>query len=213
MKKIVLFAFVAFSLAANAQHVTPLSVELTEINLDSLRTLYMQQPTMYRAALDVLSQELAKDAEEIKTAKKILKGEQTHAKEKDNVLKEGTKMAASLKGLYAKEESELKSMQKIIETQQKTVVQQTELTQEARDSYMEILDAQQKELGYSLREIAERNTAIMDIENMLQNAQSSLQGFIQETQQKAAELAQLEATHKERVNMIKQEQKADKSMQ
>lgn len=213
MKKLVLLAFMAFSMAAMAQHVTPLDIQITEVNLDSLRNLYLQQPTMYRAALDVLAQNLAKDGEKIKAAKNVLKVEQNHGKEKDNVLKEGAKMAASLKNLYAKEENEIKSMQKIIENQQKTVNKQVELTQDARDSYLQILETQQKELGYSLREIAERNGAISEVEATLQNAQSSLQGYIQETQQKATELAQLEALLKERVNIVKQEQKAAKSMQ
>ena len=109
MKKIFFIAFMALGMSAMAQHVTPLSIELAEVKIDSLRTLYVTEPTMYRASLEVVAQSLAKNAEDIKAAKSELKVEQAHAKEMGNSLKEATKMAASLKKLYAKEEGELKS--------------------------------------------------------------------------------------------------------
>ena len=213
MKKLFLLAFMAVSTLAFAQHVTPLSFRVADVNLDSLRTLYVAEPTMYRAALEVVAQNLAKNAEEIKAAKAVLKVEQAHAKEMGNSLKEATKMTASLKKLYAKEESELKSMQKVVEKQQKTLNKQKELNQETRDNYLQILEKQQKELGYSIREVANRQRAISDIETTLQNGQTRLQSYIQETQQKATELAQLEAQLKERTATLKAEQKSAKSMQ
>ena len=213
MKKILFIAFLALGMSAMAQHVTPLSIEIADMKLDSLRTLYVSEPTMYRAALEVVAQNLAKNAEEIKAAKAELKVEQAHAKEMGNSLKEATKMNASLKKLYAKEESELKSMQKVVEKQQKTLNKQKELNQETRDNYLQILEKQQKELGYSIREVADRQHAISDMETTLQNGQTRLQSYIQETQQKAVELAQLEAQLKERTATLKAEQKSAKSMQ
>ena len=186
MKKILFLAFMALGMSAMAQHVTPLSIQLAEVKLDSLRTLYINEPTMYRAALEVVAQSLAKNAEEIKAAKAELKVEQTHGKEMANSLKEATKMAASLKKLYTKEESELKSMQKVVEKQ---------------------------ELGYSLREVADRQRAIADLETSIQNGQTRLQTYIQETQQKALDLAQLEAELKARTATLKAEQKTAKSLQ
>ena len=75
MKKILFLAFMALGMSAMAQHVTPLSIQLAEVKLDSLRTLYINEPTMYRAALEVVAQSLAKNAEEIKAAKAELKGQ------------------------------------------------------------------------------------------------------------------------------------------
>ena len=103
MKKIFLIAFLALGMSAMAQHVTPLSIELYDVKLDSLRTLYVSEPTMYRASLEVVAQNLAKNAEEVKAAKAELKVEQAHAKEMGNALKEAAKMTASLKKLYSKE--------------------------------------------------------------------------------------------------------------
>ena len=96
-------AFMAMSMVMMAQHVTPLNIQIAEVKLDSLRTLYQTEPTMYRASLDVVAQQLARNNEELKQAEAELKSEQAHAKEMENAIKEATKMSASLKKLYAKE--------------------------------------------------------------------------------------------------------------
>ena len=213
MKKILFLAFMALGMSAMAQHVTPLSIQLADVKLDSLRTMYINEPTMYRAALEVVAQSLAKNAEEIKAAKAELKVEQNHGKEMGNSLKEATKMTVALKKLYTKEESELKAMQKVVEKQQKTLNKQKELNQTTRDNYLLFLEKEQKELGYSLREVADRQRAIADLETSIQNGQTRLQTYIQETQQKALDLAQLEAELKARTTTLKAEQKTAKSLQ
>ena len=198
---------------AFAQHVTPLSFRVADVNLDSLRTLYQAQPTMYRASLDVIAKQLSQNASDIKAAKAQLKVEQAHAKERGNSIKEATKMASSLKKTYSQEEKTLKSMQKTVEKQQRTVNKQMGLNQETRDSYLAFLEQQQRELGYALREVAERLRAVAELETSIQNGQTDLQSYIQETQQKATDLALFEAQHKERTALIKAEQKSAKSMQ
>ena len=55
MKKIFFMAFVALSVSAMAQQVTPVNITLAEFNVDSLRTLYMTEPIMYRASLDAVA--------------------------------------------------------------------------------------------------------------------------------------------------------------
>ena len=213
MRKIFLMAFMALGVSAMAQHVTPISFQIADPKIDSLRTLYISEPTMYRAALEVAAQNLAKNADDLKAAKAELKTEQAHGKEIANSLKSASKMAASLKKTYAKEESELKSMQKVVEKQQKTLNKQKDLNQESRESYLQFLEKQQKELGYSLREVADRQRAIADLETAIQNGQTNLQSYVQETQQKATALAQMEAQYKERVAIVKAEQKTAKTLQ
>ena len=121
MRKFFLMAVLALSVSAFAQKVTPLNITLAEFKLDSLRTLYMAEPIMYRASLDAVAQALEKNEQEIKAAKAELKVEQQHAKEMAKSLKSTASMTASLKKLYAKEESELKAMSKVVEKQQKTL--------------------------------------------------------------------------------------------
>ncbi len=213
MKKFFLMAFAALSMSAMAQSVTPLSITLAEFKVDSLRSLYMSEPIMYRAALDNVSKALAKNADEIKAAKSVLKVEQQHAKEMTNGMKEASSLAASLKKLYAKEEQELKSMQKAVEKQQKTLGKQSELTQDTREAYTVFLDKQQKELGYALREVAERARAVAELETQINTRQSQMQAYEQQVSQKTAEITMLEKQLKERQNSVKSEQKAAKSMQ
>lgn len=213
MRKIFVLAFLALGLSVMAQHVTPLNIEIADVKIDSLRTLYFNEPMMYRASLDVVAQELAKNAEQIKLAKAELKDEQSHAKEMGNSLKDALKMTAALKGVYGKEESALKSMQKTVEKQQRKLTTNRRLNQEARDNYSQMLEKQQKELGYSLREVAERQRSVAELETTIQNWQTTLQNYVQETRQKAADIAALEATYKQRLAMLKAEQKTAKTMQ
>jgi chromosome segregation ATPase len=213
MKKVFLLAFMALSLSVAAQKVTPLTIELAEVDINALRAQYQSEPIMYRAALDKLSKDLEGDAAEIKNAKAQLKVEQSHSKEMEKSLKEAEKMAASLKSLYTKEEAELKKMMQTVQKQQQTLSKQVELNEETRESYVAFLEKQQKELNYSLREVADRQRAISDLEATISNSKTNMQYYVQAVNQKAADLANIEAQHKQRVSTVKAEQKSAKSMQ
>ena len=58
MKNVFVIFLMGFSLTIMAQHVTPLDIKIAELNLDSLRGAYLAQPTMYRASLDVVAEQL-----------------------------------------------------------------------------------------------------------------------------------------------------------
>ena len=87
------------------------------------------------------------------------------------------------------------------------------LAKESRDNYKQALERHQKDLGYALREVAERQRAMSDFETTIQNATTSNQDYWAEVNQKAADLANLETQLKERQAQIKSEQKSAKSMQ
>jgi len=212
MKKIFVMAFLALGLSAMAQHVAPLTIKIADLPVDSLRAKYLSEPVMYRAALDAVSLELTKNGEQIKAAKEELKDEQNHAKEMDGSLKEALKMTAELKKVYDNEEASLKAMQKTIEKQQRKLASNRRLNKTARENYAQMLEKQQKELGYSLREVAERQHSVSDLETSIQNWQTSLQYFVQEAMLKEGEIANLEALLKQRQAELKEELKAAKKM-
>lgn len=212
MKKIVVVALMAFSMAAVAQQVTPLSIQLAEFNRDSLRNLYLSQPAMYRASLDVVAKDLAKNADEVKAARAELKIEQAHAKEIGNSLKKATKMAASLKKLYGKERGELNKMRNAVEDQQKTLKNQVELNEATRNSYFAFLEKEQHELGDAISEVADRLRSIEDLENAIRAGQTSLQSYGSQLAQKGAELDRIDAQLKQRVASVQAEQKTAKTM-
>lgn len=212
MRKFFLMAVLALSMSAFAQRVTPLNITLAEVKLDSLRTLYLAEPIMYRASLDAVAQALEKNDKEIKAAKTELKVEKQHAKEMGTSLKKAESMVASLKKLYGKEENELRSMSKTVEKQMKTLGKQNELNDETRNLYRSFLERQQQELNYSLRDVAERARAISDLETSIQNAKSNLSQFEQQANLKESELKFMETQLKERQKLVKEEQKAAKSL-
>ena len=130
-----------------------------------------------------------------------------------NSLKVASKMTAAMKKLYSQEEAELKAMQKTVEKQQKTFAKQKDLNQDTRDSYNLFLENEQKELSYSLREVADRQRAITDLETYLQTTQGQLQNFQQEITQKTASFVQIETELKTRMTTVKVEKKAAKGLQ
>lgn len=213
MKKVFLLGFLALSMVAMAQQVTPVTVEIAELKIDSLRAAYLSQPPMYRTALEMQAAQLEQSRKALDEAKATLKAEQKHAKEMEAAIKDAAKMAANLKKLYAKEQTELKAMQKNVEKQQKTLSKQKDLNDASRKAYRNLLDREQRELGEAIDEVSARINSMSELETTLQNEQSNLQAFNTQVAQKALEIERLEAVYKERLAILKAEQKAAKSLQ
>jgi len=213
MKKLFIIAFLALSAVVVAQHVTPLNISVADLKLDSLRSLYQTEPRMYQAALAVVDQQLNKNAEDVKSAKAQLKAEQAHAKEMESALKDASQLIDALKKLYDKEEAELRAMQKTVDRQQRTVHKQRELSKDTRDDYLLLLQKEQKELDYALREVTERQRAVMDMETTLEKSKRDLVNYSQEILQKKLNLEQIEEKVKQYTATVKAEKKSAKSMQ
>lgn len=213
MKKLFVMTFLGLSMVVLAQHVTPLSIQVAEINLDSLRTAYLAQPLMYRASLDVVAEQLEENEKQIKMAKEELKTEMKHSKEMNKALEEGLKMAASLKKDYTQEEGELLSMRKVFEEQQKNINKPNRLNQQTKDAYIKVLEQQQELIEQSLTEITQRMQAVTKMEEILRTAQLDGQLYEQEIEKKAFDLAQIEALYKARKDTLKSERKSAKNIQ
>ncbi|MBR1878914.1 MAG: hypothetical protein IJ814_07950 [Paludibacteraceae bacterium] len=213
MRKIFMIAFAAMSMAVMAQHVTPIGVEIKDLKLDSLRDAYLSQPAMYMASLKTMEQGLEQNLAQLKKSRAELKTEQAHAKEMSATIQEAFKLAGSLRKTYEQEEHDLIAMQKTIEKQLLAMGKKVELNQETRDSYNELLTSQQKELNYSLREVADRKRAITDVEEKLRSGQNAVQIYNQEVIQKAADITTLETQCKTQIATLKKEQKLAKSIQ
>lgn len=212
MKKIFTIALLALGMTAVAQNVTPLNIQIPELKFDSLRSLYISEPSMYRASLEVLVGQYAEVDRQIKTAKTELKAEQDHSKAMSLMIKEANALADDLIKLYTKEAAELKSMQKNIEKQQKTLAKRVALNEKSRDTFSKVLDREQTQLNQSLVAVAERQRDMTDQLNQLQNMQTQLQGYESEIQKKSMEITQLETIYKERLAALKAEQKTAKSL-
>ena len=212
MKKIFIIAFVSLSMATMAQHVSPLSFQIAEINLDSLRNAYLSQPTMYRASLEVVAEQLEQNAQQIKSATQELKQEQVHGKEIARATKEANKNLTALQNLYEKEESEKDALLVMIEQQKKKLTRQDKINSQTTDYYVKMLNEQQQIVEQSMSDLKIRK---QQVEQLLEEWQALLlkyQTYNQEIEKKAFELAQTEVLLKERMKILKEEQKAAKSL-
>ena len=212
MKNVFVIFLMGFSLTIMAQHVTPLDIKIAELNLDSLRGAYLAQPTMYRASLDVVAEQLEENAQQIKEAQNELRIEMTHAKEMRRVLNEGLKRLSVLKKIYAKEEAEIKSLMETLENQRQKLEKQTELNQQTRDGYIQMFSNEYSRLEQTLSDIANRVQEATQLSNELQNATFAYQTYEQELERKAFDLAQVEALYETRKDALKAEQRAAKSL-
>lgn len=212
MKNVFVIFLMGFSLTIMAQHVTPLDIKIAELNLDSLRGAYLAQPTMYRASLDVVAEQLEENAQQIKEAQNELRIEMIHAKEMRRVLNEGVKRLSVLKKTYAKEEAEIKSLMETLEDQRQKLEKQTELNQQTRDGYIQMFSDEYSRLEQTLSDLATRVQEATLLSNELQNATFAYQTYEQELERKAFDLAQVEALYETRKDALKAEQRAAKSL-
>lgn len=212
MKNVFVIFLMGFSLTIMAQHVTPLDIKIAELNLDSLRGAYLAQPTMYRASLDVVAEQLEENAQQIKEAQNELRIEMIHAKEMRRVLNEGVKRLSVLKKTYAKEEAEIKSLMETLENQRQKLEKQTELNQQTRDGYIQMFSNEYSRLEQTLSDLANRVQEATLLSNELQNATFAYQTYEQELERKAFDLAQVEALYETRKDALKAEQRAAKSL-
>lgn len=212
MKKFFTLALLAIGMTTMAQNVTPLNIQIPDLKFDSLRSLYVAEPAMYRASLEVLSSQYAEVEKQLKSAKNELKAEQEHAKAMGTMIKESTSLANDLIKLYTKETEEIKDMQKTIDKQLKALNKQSALNQESRETFGKVLDRERNQFSRSLSEVAERQHDMADQLNQLRNMDVQLQSYIAQVERKANDLAGLEAVYKERLAALKAEQKTAKSL-
>jgi len=212
MKKFFTIALLALGMTAVAQNVTPLNIQIPDLKFDSLRSLYVSEPAMYRASLEVLVSQYAEVDKQLKSAKTELKAEQEHAKAMGSMIKESTSLANDLIKLYTKESAEIKDMQKVIDKQQKALNKKSALNKESRETFAKVLDRERNQLNRSQEEVAERQRDVNDQLKQIQNMDTQLQAYIAEVERKANDLAGLEAVYKERLAALKAEQKTAKSL-
>lgn len=212
MKKLFIIAFVSLSIATMAQHVNPLAISVAEINLDSLRAAYLAQPTMYRASLEVVAEQLEQNAQQIKSATQELKQEQAHGKEIARATKEANKNLTALQKLCEKEESEKDALLVMIEQQKKKLTRQDKINSQTTDYYVQMLNEQQQIVEQSMSDLKIRKQQVEQLLEEWQALQLKYQTYNQEIEKKAFELAQTEVLLKERMKILKEEQKAAKSL-
>ena len=167
---------------------------------------------MYRASLEVVAEQLEQNAQQIKSATQELKQEQAHGKEIARATKEANKNLTALQNLYEKEESEKDALLVMIEQQKKKLARQDKINSQTTDYYVQMLNEQQQIVEQSMSDLKIRKQQVEQLLEEWQALQLKYQTYNQEIEKKAFELAQTEVLLKERMKILKEEQKAAKSL-
>lgn len=208
MKKIgFIFASVALCATLNAQHVTPLTINLPDFSLDSLRTVYAADAPMYRAELERIQNVQDANEKAISQARRELKDEKTHAKDVAAYLKERESAITNLQKACETEQKALANMQSSVEKTLKKVQKTSLLNRQSQDMRVTALQGDKKEVIRLQDELAARQKRLTAMLDRVRADQGELATFNIEIQNKEVDLTQLENTLKVRKESVKAELK------
>lgn len=208
MKKIgLIFASVALCTTLNAQHVTPLNINLPDFSLDSLRTVYAADAPMYRAELERIQNVQDANDKALSQARRELKDEKAHAKDVVAYLKERESAIASLQKACETEQKALSDMQSSIEKTLKKVQKSSLLNRQSSDARTTALQGEKKEVIRLQDELVARQKRLTAMLDRVRADQGELATFNMAIQNKEVDLTQLENTLKVRKESVKAELK------
>ncbi|MBQ7647502.1 MAG: hypothetical protein IJS92_00285 [Paludibacteraceae bacterium] len=206
MKKSIIFAFfVMLTMSMSAQHVAPLNIHLTEFNLDTLRSIYQGQS--YLLELQRLDKLLKDDTKVLKEAKEQLKTEKEYYKNMSGYVTKAEASFKNLQTLSQKELDEFKKLKDNSEKQLRTVNAATQLSTEIRNKAVDHLQEQRRALDAAINATTSRQTQLANQPVQLQQIRTDLMVLNNELTNKETDIKQLEATLKQRRDIIKAETK------
>ena len=206
MKTTFILAIVAMlTMSMSAQHVTPLNLHITEVNLDELRAQYSGQS--YLLELQRLDKLLKDDTKMLKDAESQFKTEKEYLKSMTSYI---DKAEASFKKLQEMSKKEIDELTKLKENADKQLTQLnkiTDLNLETRDKAVEQLQQQRRGLDAAINATANRQTQLANHPQQIQLIRTDLMVFNNELINKETDIKQMEATLKSRREIIKAETK------
>ena len=206
MKKSIIFAFfVMLTVSMSAQHVAPLNIHLTEFNLDTLRSIYQGQS--YLLELQRLDKLLKDDTKVLKEAQEQLKTEKEYYKNMSGYVTKAEASFKNLQTLSQKELDEFKKLKDNSEKQLRTVNAATQLSTEIRNKAVDILQEQRRALDAAINATTSRQTQLANQPVQLQQMRTDLMVLSNELTNKETDIKQMEATRKQRLDIIKAETK------
>jgi len=213
MKKIILFAAVVCAATmAQAQHANPLDSLSTNMQIDSMRIQFSNNPVGMVAALQVLQTSLGTDEKMLKNAQKQIKDEQAYAKSLESYLKTATNELNNLKKTFENNRSGLEKMQSTINNQL-NALHKVDLADQTYENSME-----DKLNGYlsAIHDAIDRaNAASRNVDDQLADAsrqQTDLGNFKNEIEAKQEQLKNLQDKNKADKEAVKTEMKAWKGL-
>lgn len=211
MKKTCFLAFVAMlTLSLSAQHVTPISIHLTEFNLDSLRAQYVGQSYLFE--LQRLDKLMKDDTKALSDAQMQLKAERNHHKQMLSYIEKAEASYKTLQTLSQKEIDEYNKLKDNVDKQIREINLSSELSQETRTKIIDQLQLKRSELEAAITATTDYQTQLANQPVQLHQMRTDLMVFNNEMINKETDLKQMESTLKSRREIIKAETKNVKSM-
>ena len=210
MKKTFFFAlFAMLTLSMSAQHVTPLNLHMTEFNLDTLRSLYQGQS--YLLELERLEKLMKDDAKALKDAQNQLKTEKDFQKQMMAYVDKAEASFKNLQSLSQKELDELAKIKENADKQLRFINSTSQLSEETREKALDQLQNQRRGLDGAINATTNRQSQLANHPVQLQQMRTDLMVYSNEIINKEADIKQLEASLKNKREVIKTEMKNVKS--
>lgn len=204
-KSIILVLFALLTVSMSAQHVTPLNIQLTELNLDSLRKQYSGQA--YLLELQRLDKLMKEDSKILNDAQKQLKAERNHHKKMMTFIEKAEAGYKNLQALAQKEIAEFDKLKDNTDKQLKDLNSSDELNQETRTKAVEQLQIQRRALEAMINATLNRQSQLANQPVQLQQMRTDFMVFNNEMTNKETGIKQMEATLKANRDVIKAEMK------
>lgn len=210
MKKTFFFAlFAMLTLSLSAQHVTPLNLHMTEFNLDTLRSLYQGQS--YLLELERLDKLMKDDAKALKDAQNQLKTEKDFQKQMMAYVDKADASFKNLQSLSQKELDELAKIKENADKQLRFINSTSQLSEETREKALDQLQNQRRGLDGAINATTNRQSQLANHPVQLQQMRTDLMVYSNEIINKETDIKQMEASLKQRRDIIKTEMKNVKS--
>lgn len=210
MKKTFFFAlFAMLTLSLSAQHVTPLNLHMTEFNLDTLRSLYQGQS--YLLELERLDKLMKDDAKALKDAQNQLKTEKDFQKQMMAYVDKAEASFKNLQSLSQKELDELAKIKENADKQLRFINSTSQLSEETREKALDQLQNQRRGLDGAINATTNRQSQLANHPVQLQQMRTDLMVYSNEIINKETDIKQMEASLKQRRDIIKTEMKNVKS--
>lgn len=202
-KSIILTFFVLLSFSLSAQHVTPLKVELTSFNLDTLRQQF--QGSAYLLELKRLDNLMKDDTRELKDAHLEIQEERKHQKQMVAYITKAEKTFKNLQSLTQKELDALKSLKIQAEKELHALNSTTQLNADTRTKANKMLQDNRVVLERSINSTIDRQMRLANHISKLQDMRTDLMVYNNELTNKDTDIKQLESTLQSRRAVIQTE--------
>lgn len=206
MKKILLLvATIATTLTMNAQHVTPLEVNMVEVNLEQMRADNQGDKTAYLVQLQKLEMDLNGNEETLKAARKKFNEEKDYAKCIGDYIKHANKLLKTYDKNCKEEISDLENMQQTIDKQSAATRKLTLVSHESKPKFLNHMAEERNQISSELKILNDKLLMIAKQMSQIINIQNGLNIYNAEITSKDTDLSQKEATLKANQDAVKQE--------